>query len=368
MGKESKIEALKKELEETKKIMVKNFDLVIARGKKLEVLKDKSRDLKLGAQVFQKSAKDLKRELQWHNIMLTLSIIGATLGAVIALLSGYPPLIILAMSALGGVITGGIFWLGSGFQHKFNLYKPKNSDVSPKNKINVLFKTALRKILHKERTIMTKKSGPTGPGTPSTNDDDPDREKEMAEIAAELEKVKKLEADKAQLLIQRGQLLDKLTSGTTELKQNSETFQTAAHQVERVEEAKNHHLTSILIGMGGFALGVLYAFLSGYTWPLMLVFGALGGTLTYGVSSVLTGSWDKLVGVGDAIRTFSWFQSKATPYKEREVIAPSPQLEKEPDISKPKGILPGFKNLVTTAKEEVVKDLGLPEKRAKMVV
>ncbi len=366
MGKDKKIEALKKELEETKKIMVKNFDLLIARGKKLEALKDKSRDLKQGSQVFQKSARDLKRELQLRNIMLTLLIIGISLGGIIGFVSGYPLPVILGMSTLGGAIAGGLSWLGSGFQHKFNRYKPVNSAVSPTNKIEVLSKeTTPKKVKHKERAIMGKTIAKV---TPPSNDDDPDREKEMAEIAAELEKIKKLEADKAQLLIERGQKLDKLTSGTTELKQNSEAFQGVAHQVERVEEAKNHHLTSVLIGIGGGALGALYAFLAGYSWPLMLVFGALGGTLTYGVSSILTGTWDKIVGIGDTIRTFSWFQSTVTQYKGREVNAPSNQQGKAPAISVQKVFLPGFETPHAQRAEISEKNIVANPRRARMVV
>jgi hypothetical protein len=144
------------------------------------------------------------------------------------------------------------------------------------------------------------------PSNPSDDELDEDDKKKLAAIEAELALTKKIQAENAQKIIDRGPRLENLVAETGELQKQTEEFKDDAKKLERVEEIKNHHLLSILFGMGGFALGALYAFFVGYSLPMMLVFGALGGTLLYGLSTIVTGFRDKVVAVEDAFHPLSW--------------------------------------------------------------
>src|SRR5690348_10800226 len=98
MGIDSKVKKLKKELEETKKIMVDNVDKVIIRGQKLEKLKDKTQEMAEQSHFFMIDAKKLKSKLFWRNVALTVAMVASVMGGLYGLFSGFSLPWILASS------------------------------------------------------------------------------------------------------------------------------------------------------------------------------------------------------------------------------------------------------------------------------
>ena len=180
----------------------------------------------------------------------------------------------------------------------------------------------------------------------------------IAQINADLEAAKKQEAENQQKLIERGSKLEQLTTDTSKLTVVTENFKTDAKKLERVEEARNHHYTSILVGFGGFALGALYGFLMGYAWPMMVVFGAIGGTFTYGLSTLLTGVEEKVVSLKDSFRPLSWLH-----------LAKSVGAEDKRDFSfeRTQQFMPQYKLKQNLSKADQKEDNTLVLKRRKIL-
>lgn len=171
--------------------------------------------------------------------------------------------------------------------------------------------------------------------------DDPlQDEADLAEIQKTMAEVKKLEALKAQKLIERGQLLEQLTGKTSALKQDTAHLTQTTHQLERFIEAKNRHLNSILIGMAGSALGAGYGFLMGYSWPLMMVSGILTGSLTYGLSTFASKIIEKVISIGDWFKTLSGMHLASSSVRTRQVVNKE-QQQKIQGLS-PRGIYSQF--------------------------
>jgi hypothetical protein len=307
MGRNSKIEKLKKELEETKIIMVDNVDKVIARGQKLEKLKDKSHDLVDKSRFAMKNAKKLKSKMYWRNVTWTVITAASAIGGIYALLSGFGWPMILASSALTGLLSYGVVNLVSEIQQTKLQFPFANASKSLGKQIKALTKKGLK--------LMKPNNKSSGKLTPAEEE-----AKLIAQINADLDETKKQEVENTQKLIERGSKLQQLTTDTSKLSTVTENLKTDAHKLERVEEARSNHYTSILVGFGGFAVGALYGFFTGYAWPMMLVFGALAGTFAYGLSSLVTGVEEKVTSIGDSFKPLAWLKLAKSAGKEEKLL------------------------------------------------
>ncbi len=320
MLKNKKIEEIRKQVEETQKIMAKNIEKAIVRGKALEELKEKTQAIKGKSHHFAKGAVSLKRQLQWRNIQLTTLIVGILIGGMCGALGGASTVGIALYAGIGGIIFYFIARLASEIQQKLNPFSLKQWGHSPdkETKVNSAFKKFKGLFsMGKKKDFKPVEAAAREISTPN-DDDAPLTEQEIADleqVKQDMEAVKKLEALKAQQLIERGQLLEQATGKATELNQDTAKLTQTAHQVQRYEEAKDHHLNSILIGMGGVAIGAGYGFLMGYSWPLMVVFGVLAGSLTYGLSTFASKILEKVVSVGDWFKSFSTRQFSSSPQR-----------------------------------------------------
>lgn len=307
MGKDTKIEKLKKELDDTKKIMVENVDKLIIRGQKLEKLKDNTQEIVDQSHFLMTDARKLKYKMYWRNFALTVVILASAMGGVYGLFSGFSWPWILASSALAGFISYGLTKIVSQMQQAYFRLPFVNEGKSFGKEIKTLLKKELFHMKRNKKSAVDTKMSPAE-----------EEAKLIAQINADLEATKKQEAENQQKLIERGSKLELLNSDTSKLSTVTENFKTDAKKLERVEEAKNHHYTSILIGFGGFAIGAVYGFFMGYAWPMMMVFGAVGGTFTYGLSSLLTGVEEKVVSIGDSFRPLSWLHLVRTSGREEK--------------------------------------------------
>eukprot|EP00877_Chromochloris_zofingiensis_P007987 jgi/Chrzof1/3441/Cz12g25160.t1 len=75
----SKMSAVKSKVEEVKSIMVQNVEQVLARGEKLDVLVDKTDDLRDQAQKFQRKGATLRKKMWWSNFRVQLIVVGCVL-------------------------------------------------------------------------------------------------------------------------------------------------------------------------------------------------------------------------------------------------------------------------------------------------
>lgn len=330
MRKNDKIQKVRNEIEATQKIMAQNIEKIIVRGKKIETLQEKSIKLRNGAQALSQNATNLKRKLQWRNIQLTAVIVGFLVGALGALASGAGAIAITLYGASGALLCYFIAHLASEIKQKLNPLSISQWGHSPHQESKV--HSALRKLKGITMAKKGKNKEIKNKANVSENDDGPLTPQEQADldkIKENMAAIKQLEAQKAQALIERGQLLDQVTGKTTQLQQATADLNKTTLKVERIVEAKNHHLNSILIGMAGVALGAGYGFLMGYSWPLMIVFGILAGSLAYGLSTFASKIWEKLVSVGDWFRSFRPTQFGSSPHKTYELLATKPLLEND---------------------------------------
>ncbi len=334
MGTNKKIEALKKELKEAQKIMATNMEKLIVRGQKLEVLKDKSKALKEESHYFNKSATQLKNHLKARNLQMLFIILGIILGSLGALVSGGTWLGFVLQGALGGLLGYGLGMCASVVQQKFQFLSPWQRAVSQEKEIAVhlphqpkrsffgMFKKKDKKTVAKDKKAAAEDKDVDAPLTD-------EQRARLEEARQHISAFKKQEADNAEKLIERGELLDKLNSTTTDLKQQTETFQETAHKVERFEEAKNNHYTSIIIGLVGVMLGGLYGLIMGYSWPLMVVFGVLAGSLTYGLSTLVTKTGERFIAIGDWFKGFSLFNRAISDNRTEHVFEKTSALKQE---------------------------------------
>lgn len=70
-----KLGKVEDQINEVKGVMIQNIDKVLQRGEKIELLVDKTEQLNEHAVVFHKGSRDLRRQLMWKNIKLTLLIL-----------------------------------------------------------------------------------------------------------------------------------------------------------------------------------------------------------------------------------------------------------------------------------------------------
>lgn len=82
---DQKIKAIQQQVDETKKIMEDNIDKMLARGEKLQALKEKTDKLKKESQAFNQSALQLKQTQAFKNFTSTILLWGAAIGAVLGL-------------------------------------------------------------------------------------------------------------------------------------------------------------------------------------------------------------------------------------------------------------------------------------------
>ena len=74
MATESQFSDVRGKLDDVKDVMVKNIEMVLERGEKLELLMDKSEQLQLDAFRFQKSSKQLRNAMFWKKVKIYLLI------------------------------------------------------------------------------------------------------------------------------------------------------------------------------------------------------------------------------------------------------------------------------------------------------
>lgn len=75
----SKVASVQKKVDEVKNIMVENIEKVLERGEKLEVLQDKTDDLRFQAEKFQKTGRQLRSKFWWQNAKMKLVVALAVL-------------------------------------------------------------------------------------------------------------------------------------------------------------------------------------------------------------------------------------------------------------------------------------------------
>ncbi|KAG2452182.1 hypothetical protein HYH02_003213 [Chlamydomonas schloesseri] len=75
----SKIAAVQKKVNEVKDVMVENIEKVLERGEKIELLVDKTDDLRNQAEQFQKKGRQLRNKMWWQNCKMKLVVLLAIL-------------------------------------------------------------------------------------------------------------------------------------------------------------------------------------------------------------------------------------------------------------------------------------------------
>eukprot|EP00775_Hariotina_reticulata_P008911 gene8911-9088_t len=83
----SQVAGVQKKVDEVKNIMVENVEKVLQRGERIELLVEKTDDLRNQAQMFQKQGKQLRSRMWWQNLrMKIIVVIGVLLLAVVIFL------------------------------------------------------------------------------------------------------------------------------------------------------------------------------------------------------------------------------------------------------------------------------------------
>ncbi|CAD7700981.1 unnamed protein product [Ostreobium quekettii] len=88
----SKVAAVQRKVDEVKNIMVENIEKVLERGEKIELLVDKTDDLRFQAEKFHKTGKHLRSKMWWQNfkMKIMLCIIIMVVILIIVLLICFP--------------------------------------------------------------------------------------------------------------------------------------------------------------------------------------------------------------------------------------------------------------------------------------
>eukprot|EP00201_Polytomella_parva_P016893 CAMPEP_0175051354 /NCGR_PEP_ID=MMETSP0052_2-20121109/7749_1 /TAXON_ID=51329 ORGANISM="Polytomella parva, Strain SAG 63-3" /NCGR_SAMPLE_ID=MMETSP0052_2 /ASSEMBLY_ACC=CAM_ASM_000194 /LENGTH=186 /DNA_ID=CAMNT_0016315621 /DNA_START=138 /DNA_END=698 /DNA_ORIENTATION=- len=71
----TKVAAIQKKVAEVKDVMVENIEKVLERGEKIEVLVDKTDELRSQAEQFQKKGRLLRTKMWWQNMRMKLAIV-----------------------------------------------------------------------------------------------------------------------------------------------------------------------------------------------------------------------------------------------------------------------------------------------------
>jgi len=83
----SKVAQVRQQVEEVKSVMMDNIEQVLDRGDRIELLVDKTEELRFQADHFQSSGRSLRRKLWWSNVKHKLIIAFFALGAIFAALT-----------------------------------------------------------------------------------------------------------------------------------------------------------------------------------------------------------------------------------------------------------------------------------------
>ncbi len=73
--KNDKIQQMKKDIDETKNIMVQNIEKVLERGERIDLLVTRTEEMNEQSYKFKSGATELKKKLWWKNIKLWIVII-----------------------------------------------------------------------------------------------------------------------------------------------------------------------------------------------------------------------------------------------------------------------------------------------------
>jgi len=66
--------AVQKQVEEVKSVMMENIEKVLDRGDRIELLVDKTEELRFQADNFYKTGRSLRRRMWWNNMKMKLAI------------------------------------------------------------------------------------------------------------------------------------------------------------------------------------------------------------------------------------------------------------------------------------------------------
>lgn len=75
----NKVLQVQKQVEEVKGVMMENIEKVLDRGDRIELLVDKTEELRFQADHFYRSGRNLRRRMWWNNMKLKLAIVGVVL-------------------------------------------------------------------------------------------------------------------------------------------------------------------------------------------------------------------------------------------------------------------------------------------------
>ena len=81
----SKVTRVQQQVSEVKEIMMDNIEKVLDRGEKIELLVDKTENLRFQADNFHKTGRALRRRMWWQNLKMKLMMGGAVLAIILVL-------------------------------------------------------------------------------------------------------------------------------------------------------------------------------------------------------------------------------------------------------------------------------------------
>jgi vesicle-associated membrane protein 72 len=87
-GGQEKINAVKKQIEDTRLVMADNIDKVLERGERLDDVMDKSEAMKDTANTFRQKGKGLRRKMWWQNMKMKLIIAAVVIVLILLLFFG----------------------------------------------------------------------------------------------------------------------------------------------------------------------------------------------------------------------------------------------------------------------------------------
>lgn len=87
LRREAKVENLVKQIESLKTVMGRNINLALERGENLQMLAEKSDQMRRDTQVFKKRGNHLKKTMMWQNTKYSFFLGGLAVGLVWLLMS-----------------------------------------------------------------------------------------------------------------------------------------------------------------------------------------------------------------------------------------------------------------------------------------
>ncbi|XP_076940017.1 vesicle-associated membrane protein 722-like isoform X2 [Bidens hawaiensis] len=79
----SKLSKVKAQVTEVKGVMMENIVKVLDRGENIDILVDKTADLRTQAQEFRENAEQLRRKMWWKNMKITLIVLGIIIALIL---------------------------------------------------------------------------------------------------------------------------------------------------------------------------------------------------------------------------------------------------------------------------------------------